>query len=671
MNALLRKEIRDAVRWLPIGIVLLGILLTYVWRSTDAPQLSSQLFTATWFSTLLFGLFLSMVTFLPDEREAARAFLIQRAITPEQIFRTRVLVGLVVYGLGMFIPLVVLAVYLAAIGPERLPVSPWQVMPACSVVVTGSIFYFAGIVISCRSANWFGTRLLPLAAAVGGSFLSISILAGAPLYVILPFYVFSCISALLMAFAARHAFVRMPSQVSPTRVGSHSMVLRFILLSSSLLVVGALGLLPINFVTQSTYRYATTEFDKSGMPIYVVRGPRSIEALETIPMIDPSEPRPERIEIAEFGTPFILGYFAEPLNRFDPTRLNGMGNREIFFDPSGHLLVYRMHPSVGALLECVVGSDSVSLPKEPRGEPFRKIPWLTGRVFYSPQGNVNFEFPNLTSQSSQDVADWQLVTSDGIWKLDLEKRTMELVLKRSIDLLAFPSVGGHEKIAIQSGDSLQVYKRDSDGTGDKPTKLTMMSSFPLTAKAGGFLGYRDDENWTYIDGYGRQEVFNVTRTVAGKTHEYTFSLPVETLKSLGRVRAESPFIFAALPAVLTVGSLVLMQSFSTFSPLEFVPLFIQLLVSIALTVYSTKRRGLSTRQTAFWCLLAGLLGLGVPLAVIAIYPVAVYETCTACSKRRRVEQATCEHCGADWDPLPTEGIEIVEGEGVKKLATVG
>lgn len=671
MNALLRKEIRDAVRWLPIGIVLLGILLTYVCRSTDAPQLSSQLFTVTWFSTMLYGLFLSLVTFLPDEREAARAFLIQRAIAPNQIFRTRVLVGLVVYGLGMFIPLVVLAAYLAAIGPERLPVSPWQVMPACSVVVVGSIFYFAGIVISCRSASWFGTRLLPLAAAVGGSFLSISMLAGAPLWVTLPFYILSCVAALLMAFAARHAFVLIPSQICPTRVVSQSLVLRIILLSSSLLVVGMLGLLPINFVTQSTYRYATTEFDKTGMPIYVVRGSRSIEAFETIPMIGPAEPMPERIEIAEFGTPFVFWFLAEPVNWFDPTRLQVLGDREFFFDPSGHLLVYRMNPGVGAMFEYVISADGISLPNEPRGKPFRKIPRLSGVVSNSPQANVNFGFPNLASQPFQVVTNWQLVTSDGIWKFDLEKRTMESTLRDSIDLLAFPSVGGETQIAIQSGDSLRVYKRDHEESGETPTSYSLVSSFQMPAKAGGFLCYRDNDNWTYVDGYGKQDVFNVTRTLAGKTHKYAFSLPAETFKSLGRVRAESPFIFAALPAILTVGSLVLFQFFSTFSPLEFAPLFIQLLVSIVLTLYATHRRGLGTRPKVAWCLLAGLLGLGVPLAVIAIYPVVIFETCSACGKRRRVEQATCEHCGADWDALPTEGIEIVESEAVKKLATVG
>jgi hypothetical protein len=181
------------------------------------------IFTATWFSAMLYGSFLSLATFIPDEREAARAFLGHRAITPNQIFRTRVTVGLLVYSLGMLIPLALLAAYLAAIGPERLPVSPWQVAPAVALVAVGSIFYFAGILIACRSANWFGTRLFPLATAVAGSFLSICLLTGAPLYVTLPTYLLSCASALLMAFAARHAFVRLPAQVHPTRVRSESL----------------------------------------------------------------------------------------------------------------------------------------------------------------------------------------------------------------------------------------------------------------------------------------------------------------------------------------------------------------------------------------------------------------------------------------------------------------
>ena len=44
MNALLRKEIRDAVRWLPLGILLLSLLLAYACQSINAPNLSSVVY---------------------------------------------------------------------------------------------------------------------------------------------------------------------------------------------------------------------------------------------------------------------------------------------------------------------------------------------------------------------------------------------------------------------------------------------------------------------------------------------------------------------------------------------------------------------------------------------------------------------------------------------------
>jgi hypothetical protein len=676
MNALLRKEIRDAVRWLPLGFVLLGLLLVYTCKGFYSPNLSSQLYLMTWFSALLYGSFLGLVTFLPDEREAARAFLIHRAIAPNQIFQTRVLVGLLVYAVGMFLPLALLAVYLAAIGPERLPVSPWQVVPTLLTVVSGSIFYFAGIVIACRPANWFGTRLLPLALAVGGSFLSLGVLAVAPPYVTLPLYALSCACAVLMAFAARHAFVRNPSQVAPTRVHSTSMAMRFILLASSILVVGTVGLLPLNLTYQTTYRYPTTEFDKDGIPVYVVRSSARNrdgvnETLESIPMMDASEPRPERIEISDLQTRFLLIALAEPSNRFDPTFLHQIGDRQVFFDPSGYLLVYQMNNPFGAMLEWVIASDTVSQPNERRGTPFQKIPRLLMTQNFYPQINVNFETPQPATPQLQSLTKWTIMTSDGILQVDLEKRLIESLLKQSIDSFGLPIAGGAEWLAIQAGDSVRVYKTDASKLGVQPTQFTLLSTLNTAKSFVSSLCYRDGDNWTYLDGYATQRSFNVTRCTAGETRSYPFAPPGETLKSIFRQRNESLYVFGALPPLLSVGSWVVTQSYSEFNAIDFLPLFIKLLAAITLTVLATRYRGLSPRQTAVWVVLAGLLGLGVPLAVLAIYPMAVYEVCSGCQRRRRVENATCEHCGADWDALPTEGIEIVEGGAVETLSAVG
>jgi len=670
MNALLRKEIRDAVRWLPLGILLLSLLLAYLCQRMYAPQLSSLIFTATWFSAMLYGSFMSLATFLPDEREAARAFLVHRAITPNQIFRTRVTVGLLVYSLGMLIPLALLAAYLAAIGPERLPVSPWQVVPAVALVAVGSIFYFAGILIACRSANWFGTRLLPLATAVAGSFLSICVLAGAPLYVTLPTYLLSCASALLMAFAARHAFVRLPAQVHPTRVRSESLPIRIVLLFASILIAGALGLAPLSILITPKYRYPTIEFDKDGMPVYVIRGNLirngKNDVLDSIPMIDPSEPKPERIETSAFGTPFMLLALTDNLNKFDPTFLQQIGDRTVFFDPSGYLLIYQSHQVFGNVLECVVASNMVTLPHEPRGTPLQKIPRF---LMHESFPKINFGIPANQPPPIPfySVNEWVLAASEGILKANLENRTVELLLNEPIDSVGLSLTGDSQRVAIHSGDSLRVFKSNASEPGVPPSQFTLEATLDTGANTYGHLSYRDSANWTYLDGFTTLRNFKVTRSIDGKTRKYEFAVPDETIKSMSVGQGESPFVFGAMPPLLSVGSSVLAQRFSNAKSfdtikIDYLPLLIQVLVAVTLTVMATKRRGLSSRQTTIWSALAAVLGLGVPLAVIAIYPATVYEICSGCQRRRRVENTLCEHCGADWEPVGREGIEIVENE---------
>lgn len=678
MNALLRKEIRDAVRWLPMGIALLGVILIYVSRTIHAPSLSSQLTMIAWLSSLLYGSFLSLVTFLPDEREAARAFLIHRAISPDQIFRIRILVGLIVYGLGMLIPFGALAIYLASIGPVRLPVSPWQVVPAFLVIVTGTSFYFAGIAIACRPSNWFGTRLLPLATAIAGNCLPFILLIHIPMIVTVPVYALSCMSALVMAFAARHSFVRTPSELQPTRLRSMSMATNSVLLSSSILIVGAVGLLPVHFLDQAAYMYPTIEFDKDGMPIYAIRSSARNrgginEVLESIPMTDSSDSKTEGIAISDIGPHFSINTLRVPSNQFDPTFVQASrdGQRQLYFDPSGYLLVYQVNPVLGMVLDYVIASDAVSLPNESRGTPFRRIPrFLTLASFY-PSVPFGSERPHPTSAQFDRLAEWAFVTSDGIKRVDLQKRTIETLIEESIDSIGFPVKGGIERFAVQSGDSVRIYKSEMAEAGIEPKQFTLESTLKTGGKSGGFLRYLDSENWIYLDGYAMQRYFHVTRSIAGKTREYTFVLPRETLASLGRVRSESLFVFGALPPVLTIGSLIITQTFIDFNTNDYIPLFLQMMVSIALTFFASRYRGLRPRQMLLWCSLAVLFGLGVPLAAIAIYPLAVYECCSACHRRRRVEIASCEHCGANWDALPSEGIEVMESEAVETLVAAG
>ncbi len=676
MSALLRKEIRDAVRWLPLGIALLGLLLIYVCQTLQATQLSSQLFTVTWFATLLFGTFLSLVTFLPDERDASRAFLLHRAIEPNQIFRTRVLGGLTVYFLGMFIPLVLLSAYLATNGPERFPVSAWQVVPAFTTVVAGSIFYFAGIVIACRPARWFGTRLFPLVTAAGGSFLSISVLAGGSLLLGLPIYILSCVFALLMVFAARHAFVRMPTQFSPTRARTSSTIMGFILLVSSVLLVSWLGLVPLNFVHVVINKYPNTEFDKAGLPIYVIRSSvwnreGANEVLESIPMIAPSEPRPEQVEISDLGDRFILSNRLELSNPFDPRYVGTIGGRLVYMDPSGYMLVYQQNATYRTMLECVIATDVISLPNEPRGKPFKSIPRLSSEFIPSASFPSNGQSLQPPMIPTRNTAEQVIVFEDGVLKLDLNKRTIECLLKESIQASGFLVTGSMERLAVAGDDSVRIYKSEALEPMQLPSQFALEATLKVQADRGGLLDYRDNNNWTFVDGpsfYLRLGEVSIARSSAGSLSKYNFPIPKETLASLGRAQSEGPFVFGALPPVLTLGSLIALPLSAVFRFFDYVPLLIQWTVAISLTIFVARYRGLNTKQTRLWVVLAVFIGLGIPLAILAIYPVAVYESCNACRRRRRVENQLCEHCGVEWERLPSEGIEIVECELLETLS---
>jgi hypothetical protein len=457
---------------------------------------------------------------------------------------------------------------------------------------------------------------------------------------------------------------------------SKSLAMDWVLLVSSVVLASALGLLPLNFIPQTMYRYPTIEFDKEGMPVYVVRGQTvgldgTREALESIPISDPSEPKPDSIELSNLGTPFMFGPLADASNKFDPTYVHSAGDRIVYFDPAGYLLVYQSNQGFGSMLECVIASDAVTLPNAPRGTPFQRMPRFLAAQNVYPFPIVSYAAANPVANPVESLNQWTIATSDGIKHVDLEKRTIASRLQASIDSIAFPSAGGIAHMAIRSGSKLLVYKVDGIQSDSHTRTFTLESTLDISTLADGVLSYRDSENWTFLDGYVAQREFHVTRCTAGKTHEYTFSPPRETRMSLGGLRSEAAVVFGTLPPVLTLGSLAITRTFADFDAIAYLPLVIQCLVTFALTVLAARYRGLNMRKTVPWMLLGGLLGLGVPLALLAIYPAAVYGNCSGCQRRRRVENETCEHCGAHWDAVPNEGIEILESGAMETMTAVG
>jgi len=83
------------------------------------------------------------------------------------------------------------------------------------------------------------------------------------------------------------------------------------------------------------------------------------------------------------------------------------------------------------------------------------------------------------------------------------------------------------------------------------------------------------------------------------------------------------------------------------------------LVSAIGTFFLVRMRVSSPRSQLIWILFAAFAGIGTWLAVISVYPRAVYEPCTGCERRRRIDRDRCENCGVEW-PLPdSEGIALM------------
>ena len=129
------------------------------------------------------------------------------------------------------------------------------------------------------------------------------------------------------------------------------------------------------------------------------------------------------------------------------------------------------------------------------------------------------------------------------------------------------------------------------------------------------------------------------------------------------VRAEYEILL--VPPALLVGTLVVQAAFGNpvdgFShPAFWVVIFLHSLLAVVIAVWVARSRRLSSGKTVLWGIVSGLLGVSMPLAMVAIYRKLTLEPCLECNALRRVDQTHCESCGAAWEALESDGNGIFE-----------
>jgi hypothetical protein len=169
MKSLIWKELRENLKWVPLpGLVILLVFFI------DKPEEAMPDYTASFFFALIavaFGAALGFVQVFFEAQGDKRSILMHRPLSPSGIFLSKALVGVGLYLLATGIPFLTLEIWYSIPGKMAAPYHWRMSLPWVADILSGLVYYFAGILVAQRDARWLGSRVLPLAAGFFCSYL--------------------------------------------------------------------------------------------------------------------------------------------------------------------------------------------------------------------------------------------------------------------------------------------------------------------------------------------------------------------------------------------------------------------------------------------------------------------------------------------------------------------
>ena len=169
MKALIWKEWRENLKWVALpGLV---ILMVFLINSPDEPMpdvTGAYLFGLT---AAVFGAALGFLQIFFEAHGDRRSLLLHRPLGPSRIFLGKALADVALYVLALGIPFACLECWFATPGNLRAPYHWRTGLPWLADILSGLVYYFAGMLTAQREARWYGSRGLALAAAFFCSYL--------------------------------------------------------------------------------------------------------------------------------------------------------------------------------------------------------------------------------------------------------------------------------------------------------------------------------------------------------------------------------------------------------------------------------------------------------------------------------------------------------------------
>jgi hypothetical protein len=691
MKALIGKEFRENFKWVALpSLLILGPMgLMGVPSLMDADYL--------FYVSLVAALFAAMLGFLQVFSEARgdkRSLLLHRPMARSRIFQGKALAGLGLYALGVGIPFSCAVGLAATPGHVNEPFLWPMALPWLADLLTGVVYYFAGMLMAQREARWYGSRCLVLAAGLACSLAVWTLPAFSHALLAL------LIGGGLVALAAWGSFQSGGAYASQPRLSRFALAATFLLGLSALSFTGK-SFLGGWFNAKSDY---WNELDKRGHVLVVHHQAGNLESVTDLQGRVPHElegKRLDRYELQENVVPWARGgtprtqsyrnknqFVVEYDNRSRP------GGEKWWYVPGqGRLLGYdkQAHQLVGSF-----GPDGFSRPGEqPQGRFQGELAHFS-RLYQSkaapylafPGGVYLVNFRALKVQRLFAPTAGETVLWASRW--ENEKQRLALVFVGTDQGIRVLDEAGAPVVSAPLAEGLERYNVTCVGRLDSPERywvwyepawylgpetLETMPAFVVTLDRAGREAFPRQEVPPRPGG-ARKVIphLPIVEPSSALTFFGPLTSPVEAACLLGTTRqleagvrkhdgAQVPlllqFLYAGTQFFLPGERWDLGARPGLVFSYAALMMFVALLSGLACFLLA-RRYAFSWARRIGWALLGfacGWVGLVLMLA-LEEWPARI--ACPKCRQLRVVTRDACEHCGAAHAaPLP-DGTEIFE-----------
>ena len=695
-GAIVRKELHERLKvtFVCLVIVVAGQFISLGFQhmmSLAGVEIGGSLFPFTFFTltSALSGLLIGRAQIVHENRGDRWGFLALRPVRRSTLFFGKALAGALLYCVATGVPLAFVTAWMAAPGHRPLPWDPSMALPGVADMLCGLVYYFAAMLVGMREARWYGSRFLPLGAAIACS--------GVILYVS-HFWQALAVVAIGVAVVGMAAVAtvigggRYEPLARPGRIALGLTVMPGLTLAGTLVI----GIISLTVFSRGPMRDG---FRSTG---YAIAGDGSIV---------------RRVQVQRFFPPSRQVVAVNDLQGHAIERYQDSVARTKLTDGVISTPAVSLHPEVPSTLESfgsgyrgthdlfVQLTSSPPAPSEDSWYFVRRVGLIaayenrSARLlgWMGPDGfrlgdslpTHRFEGP-LRPSAGAFYAQPVLAFPSAVYRVDLRQRTIRNVFA--------PAPGENVLGAVTSGDSTaamaaygprakfdviattrNVHVQSADGTSelsavrdsDTTAYGTVTVSRALLAPGAPTFFWYSASDRPFINGEQGTAAGHITEFGEGNRIVAQVSIPRDTVPTAtDKVSAQDVFTASTISVTWRVALQVYLRLSGrrTVSPrnwprsdvVGWIVSTIASLVAAALTFLLARLFAFERNRRLLWTALGFVLGPLGALLMLSLIDWPVREACPACARKRVVTRVRCEHCDAPFLPPALDGTEIFE-----------